>query len=78
MDREVHGTLRANNGETVRHMALLGLGLTRLGEFHVRADLEARRLVSVLDNAITDTEAVHALYLGRERMPRRMRPSWTS
>ncbi|MBC9176708.1 LysR family transcriptional regulator [Pseudoroseomonas ludipueritiae] len=73
VDREVHGTLRANNGETVRHMALLGLGLARLGEFHVRADLEAGRLVSVLDDAITDTEAVHALYLGRERMPRRVR-----
>lgn len=73
VDRAVHGTLRANNGETVRHMALLGLGLARLGEFHVRADLEAGRLVSVLDDAITDTEAVHALYLGRDRMPRRVR-----
>lgn len=73
VDREVHGTLRANNGETVRHMAVLGLGLARLGEFHVREDLAAGRLVSVLDDAITDSEPVHALYLGRERMPRRVR-----
>lgn len=73
VDREVRGSFRANNGETVRHLAVLGLGLARLGEFHVRADLAAGRLVSVLDDAITDTEAVHALYLGRERMPRRMR-----
>jgi DNA-binding transcriptional LysR family regulator len=73
VDREVHGTMRANNGETVRHMALLGLGLARLGEFHARADLEAGRLVPVLDDAIADTEAVHALYLGRDRMPRRVR-----
>jgi DNA-binding transcriptional LysR family regulator len=73
VDREVHGSIRANNGETVRHLAVLGLGLARLGEFHVRDDLRAGRLVSVLDGAVTDTEAVHALYLGRDRMPRRVR-----
>ncbi|AWK89254.1 LysR family transcriptional regulator [Azospirillum thermophilum] len=72
-DREVHGRIVANNGETVRHMALLGLGLARLAEFHIRADLAAGRLVSVLDEAMADSEAFHALYLGRERAPRRIR-----
>lgn len=73
IDREVHGSIVANNGETVRHLAVLGLGLARLGEFHVREDLKAGRLVTVLDDAIVDSEEVHALYLGRERAPRRVR-----
>lgn len=72
VDREVDTRIVANNGETVRHMAVLGLGLARLGEFHVRADLAAGRLVSVLDDVLVDSEAFHAVYLGRERAPRRV------
>ncbi|HEX7815046.1 LysR family transcriptional regulator [Dyella sp.] len=73
VDREVHGSIVANNGETVRHLAVLGMGLARLGEFHVRADLRAGRLVRVLDEVIVDSEAIHALYLGSKRAPRRIR-----
>lgn len=72
VNREVHGHIVANNGETVRHMAVLGLGLARLAEFHVRADLESGRLVSVLDDTLVDSEEIHALYIGRERAPRRI------
>ncbi|NKE44324.1 LysR family transcriptional regulator [Roseomonas frigidaquae] len=71
-DREVQGPILANNGETVRHLALLGLGLARLAEYHVRADVRAGRLVTVLDEAVVDSEAFHALYLGRQRTPRRI------
>lgn len=73
VDREVDGRILANNGETVRHLALLGLGLARLAEFHVRADLDAGRLVAVLDEAMADSEEIHAVYVGRERAPRRVR-----
>jgi DNA-binding transcriptional LysR family regulator len=73
VDREVDARIVANNGETVRHMAVLGLGLARLAEFHVRADLEAGRLVAVLDEAMADSEEIHAVYIGRERAPRRVR-----
>ncbi|HYG86005.1 MAG TPA: LysR family transcriptional regulator [Azospirillum sp.] len=72
VDREVHGRIQANNGETVRHLALLGLGLARLAEFHVRDDIEAGRLVTVLDEAMVDCEEIHAVYIGRERAPRRV------
>lgn len=73
IDREVHGRIEANNGETVRHLALLGLGLARLAEFHVRADIAAGRLVTVLDDAMVDSEEFHAIHIGRERTPRRVR-----
>ncbi len=72
VDREVHGSITANNGETVRHLAILGLGLARLAEFHVRADLAAGRLRTVLADAMADSETVHALYIGRRRAPRRV------
>jgi DNA-binding transcriptional LysR family regulator len=73
MDREVHGLITANNGETVRHLALLGLGLARLADYHVRDDLAAGNLVAVLDEEVVDSEAFHILYTGRERTPRRVR-----
>ncbi|CAO3353257.1 LysR family transcriptional regulator [Azospirillum palustre] len=73
VDREVPTRILANNGETVRHMALLGLGLARLAEYHVRNDLREGRLVAVLDDALVDTEEIHAVYTGRDRAPRRVR-----
>ncbi|ALG71533.1 LysR family transcriptional regulator [Azospirillum thiophilum] len=73
VDREVPTRVLANNGETVRHMALLGLGLGRLAEYHVRDDLRDGRLRTVLDGVLVDTEEIHAVYTGRERVPRRVR-----
>ena len=64
----------ANNGETVRRMALAGMGLARIGEFHAREDLKAGRLVEVLHDATEgDNEDVHALFLGGQRLPNRVR-----
>lgn len=74
VDRGVTGPLLANNGETVRHMALAGMGLARMGEFHIREDLRSGALVEVLGDAVEgDLEDVHALFLGGERLPHRIR-----
>ena len=74
VDRAVTGTFLANNGETVRRMALAGAGLARLSTFHARDDLAAGRLVEVLPDAIADDEEqFHALYLGGPRLPQRVR-----
>ncbi|WNG21246.1 LysR family transcriptional regulator [Cystobacter fuscus] len=74
VDRIVGGNLLANNGETVRRMAIAGVGLARLADFHVAADLAAGRLVEVLVRDGTgDAEEVHALHLGGQRVPRRVR-----
>lgn len=70
----VTGPLLANNGETVRRMALAGMGLARMGEFHVRKDLQAGTLVEVLAESVEgDTEDIHALFFGGERLPHRVR-----
>jgi len=74
VDRMVGGNLLANNGETVRRLALGGIGLARLAEFHVRNDVASGRLIEVLGDAgHGDEEEVHALYLGGARMPQRIR-----
>jgi DNA-binding transcriptional LysR family regulator len=74
VDRAVNGSLLANNGETVRRMALAGVGLARLGDYHARADIAAGRLVEVLSDVIeSDEEEIHALYLGGPRLPQRVR-----
>lgn len=73
-DRVVKGSLLANNGETVRRMALAGAGLARMGDYHVREDLAAGRLVEVLADVIEpDKEDIHAVFLGGQRMPQRVR-----
>ncbi|MBS1062091.1 LysR family transcriptional regulator [Gluconobacter wancherniae] len=74
VDRMVSGPLLANNGETVRRMALWGGGLARLGQYHVREDLRSGALVEVLSEArLDDEEAIHALYHGGHQAPQRVR-----
>lgn len=74
VDRGVSGPFLANNGESLRRMALAGMGLARMGEFHVREDLRAGRLVAVLSEQVAgDSEDVHALHLGGAHMPHRVR-----
>lgn len=74
VDRTVAGPLLANNGETVRRMALAGMGLARLGEFHIRDDLQSGTLVEVMADAVeSEVEDIHALFLGGERLPHRVR-----
>ncbi|MDI3284195.1 LysR family transcriptional regulator [Polyangium sp. 15x6] len=74
VDRTMRGSLLANNGETVRTMAIAGVGLARLADFHVDPDIESGRLVEVLaDEEHSDVEDVHALYLGGQRVPQRVR-----
>lgn len=57
---------RASDGETARQLAIGGVGLARLGLFHVGEDIEAGRLVPVLEAFNPgDREDTHAIYLGQ-------------
>lgn len=74
IERAAPGPLLADNGETVRRMALAGAGIARLGDYHVRADLAAGRLVELLADVVEpDEEPIHAVYLGGPRQPQRIR-----
>jgi DNA-binding transcriptional LysR family regulator len=69
------GNTMVGDGETARQLAVAGVGLARLGRFHVEAEIAAGRLVTVLDAFNPgDIEAIHAVYLGQGGfVPARMR-----
>ncbi|MCR4267404.1 LysR family transcriptional regulator [Nitratireductor sp. ZSWI3] len=64
-----------SDGETMRLMALAGAGIARHARWHVGPDIEAGRLVALLeDHNPGDTEAVHAVYVGQGKfLPARVR-----
>jgi DNA-binding transcriptional LysR family regulator len=70
---EVKGRVRANNGDLLRVAALRGLGLVDLPSFLVGADLEAGRLVSVLQDFIRQDGGVHAVYPHARYLPPKIR-----
>ncbi|MBB4572382.1 LysR family transcriptional regulator [Rhizobium lentis] len=58
--------IQVADGEAMRHLALSGAGLARLAAFTVRADIEAGRLVPVLEEANPgDLEEFYAVYIGQ-------------
>src|ERR1700704_5670736 len=57
---------RASDGEAARALALGGVGLARLALVHIRPDIEAGRLIPVLqDFNPGDCEDIHAVFLGQ-------------
>jgi DNA-binding transcriptional LysR family regulator len=70
----VDGNITANNGETLVQLALDGLGITRVGNFHIENDLASGRLVPLLEEFNPqDREAIHAVFIGGANMPARVR-----
>lgn len=70
----IGGNFLGNNGATVRQLAIAGLGLARIGQFHVQRDLDNRSLVCVLEDFNpNDVEMIHAVFAGHEHMAARIR-----
>lgn len=73
-NRPVGGNFEGNSGTTLRRLALEGLGLARIGAFHIRADIEAGTLVPVLeDYNAGDIEQMSAVYVGHAHLDARIR-----
>jgi DNA-binding transcriptional LysR family regulator len=71
---DLPGNIEANNGETLVQLAREGVGIARVGTFHVAEDIAAGRLISLLDAFNPgDREAIHALFVGGATMPARVR-----
>lgn len=70
----VDGAMQTNNGETMRQLTLQGLGVSRLGMFHVFDDIRRGDLVELLPayNA-GDIEEVTVIYLNQKHIPSRIR-----
>lgn len=71
----VSGPVRASDGETLRQLVLAGVGLARLSRYHVQADLDAKRLLPLLEKYNPrDLAPIHAVYMGKPgRVPTRIR-----
>ncbi|CAH2785784.1 MAG: Transcriptional regulator, LysR family [uncultured Paraburkholderia sp.] len=59
---EVHGPLRANNGELIRDAAMTSLGIARLPDFIVASALKSGQLVNVLEAFLSTPLSVYAVY----------------
>ncbi|MEN2395733.1 LysR family transcriptional regulator [Pseudomonas halotolerans] len=71
----VTGNTRASDGHGVRSLAILGLGLARVGFCQVEQDLAAGQLLPILEDFMpTGKTEVHAVYVGQGgRLPTRVR-----
>jgi len=69
----VHGTIRANYGDPLRHAALLGHGISMHPTYMVMQDLQAGRLVSVLPQFRPVGVDIYAVFPSRKNLPVRVR-----
>jgi len=70
----ISGSVLGNSGVVLRQLALDGVGLARLGRYHVAEDIAAGRLVPVLEeHNAGEIEEVHALFLGHQHLAARVR-----
>ena len=69
------GNVAASDGEISRRLALAGQGVARLSLFHIRPDINAGRLVPVLEAYNPgDVEELNVVYVGHGgRLPARVR-----
>lgn len=70
----VTGSVQVNNGETLKHLLLNGVGIGRLALWHVAAEFKAGRLVPLLEKYNPgDLEQIHAIHVGGGQVPHRVR-----
>jgi DNA-binding transcriptional LysR family regulator len=70
----VTGNMLVSSGVIMGQLCVHGLGLGRMGRFHVEADIAAGRLVPVLEDFNPgDVEVVHAVFAGHEHLAARIR-----
>lgn len=76
---EVKGNITANNGETLVQLAAQGVGITRVGNFHIdeanaRGEFASGALVPLLEDFNPqDRESIHAVFVGGTNTPARVR-----
>ncbi|WP_397453121.1 LysR family transcriptional regulator [Pseudomonas sp. NA-150] len=72
---EPKGNVLLSDGESMRQSALAGLGIARLANFHIGADIAAGKLVPLLEAFNSgEAEEIHAVFIGPGRqLPHRVR-----
>lgn len=71
---QLGGKYTANNGETIRHLALSGVGIARLAWFQIGHDVAEGRLVPLLEEFHpNDIQGVYAIFFGHRFVSSRVR-----
>ena len=71
---KVRGAIEANSGDTLRQLALDGVGIARVGNFSLGDAITEGRLVPLLELFNPgDKEVFHAVFVGGANMPARVR-----
>lgn len=74
VERMLSGALLANNAETLRRMAIAGVGIVRSADYHLRGPIARGELVELLaDHDIGEPDDVHILFRGAQFLPARVR-----
>ncbi|MGO7872426.1 LysR substrate-binding domain-containing protein [Rhizobium leguminosarum] len=70
----VTGNTAVNSGMVMRRLCLSGSGLGRVGQFHVQPDIDAGKLIPLLEEYNPhDMEQIHAVFAGHEYLAARIR-----
>ncbi len=68
------GNISANNGETLRHLALTGAGIARLAWFQIGADVRDGRLIPLLEEFHPqDLQGIYAIFFKQKQISSRVR-----
>ncbi|WNW13887.1 LysR family transcriptional regulator [Pseudomonas sp. DTU_2021_1001937_2_SI_NGA_ILE_001] len=71
---KVRGNIECSSGEALAQLARLGAGIARIGAFTVVDELQRGELVALLEDFNPgDREPIHAVFVGGEAMPARVR-----
>jgi DNA-binding transcriptional LysR family regulator len=65
--------LAANNGDMLCTLAVAGMGLARLADYHIAEERKTGRLVTVLDDYQGEPEPIYAVYPSRRHLSVRVR-----
>jgi len=70
---EPQAVAAANNGDMLCALAVAGLGITRLADYHMAAEVAAGKLVTVLDDFALPAEPIYAVYASKRHLSPRVR-----
>lgn len=70
---EPRGAMAANNGDMLCALAVAGMGVARLADYHIAPELAAGRLVTLLDDQSPPPEPIYAVYPSRRHLSVRVR-----
>jgi DNA-binding transcriptional LysR family regulator len=72
--RPISGNMLVNSGVMMRQICLAGIGIGRIGYFHVSEDIREGRLVMLLENhRPQDEEIIQAVFAGHDHLAARIR-----